>query len=144
MNRYTASNDHVQYDPLKSFRRDDVQEILPFIVETELRNYTLRQNHKLPRANHIMIKVWLEGFVTWGKGAEEYIDEERGYDIVVLEWPDIEVNSSMHWRLPISRRPQGNFSPPPEPQRIEAKTQLPTTSEIVPETKTRDMVKKKK
>ena len=62
--------------------------------------------HKLKGTYNLMLGILLEPFITWDKRLKPYCETQLGGNYLSLEWPDIEVNSKMQWKLPLSRIPQ--------------------------------------
>ncbi|KAL8696806.1 MAG: hypothetical protein Q9201_007470 [Fulgogasparrea decipioides] len=90
---------------IHTLERTDIREQIAFDVRSEVLEGTWSQSEKgrLPEAFNIDIAVSLEPFMRWGKEAHPYLMHESGDHLAVLKWPDIEVNSTMHWNLPVTR-----------------------------------------
>ncbi|KAL8716850.1 MAG: hypothetical protein Q9225_005853 [Loekoesia sp. 1 TL-2023] len=87
--------------------REDMQEDLTYDLEVLVRKESIPKAYKLPEAYNVYLIISLEPFVSWGKGAEPYIIlNGEGLRCVQLVWPDIELNPTMQWSLPISRHLQ--------------------------------------
>jgi hypothetical protein len=72
-----------------------------------------KDTHKLRQALNVQIRVSLEPFMLWGRGTDGQFPASFLAGDAVLDWPDIEVNTSRRWMLPILRRsfPQQQVDP---------------------------------
>ena len=92
--------------PTELIYREAMQEEMTVEFDGAISEKDHQLNHKLKQRVNVQFGVVLEHFMECAEGPEmKYImDPNLGIEEVVLEWLDIEVNSKMHWKLPISRK----------------------------------------
>lgn len=131
------------------FGRGDVEANLEVRYVISIAHIEVRKGLKLPATLNLTIILQLEHFMTWGEGAEPYIESHEYFaPCVMLKWPDIELNPKVQWSLPISRKPYHQLDPHVNSSRkaptqsIESKSVHLQDNVSIPDKKPRNILKR--
>ncbi|KAL8685481.1 MAG: hypothetical protein Q9218_007733 [Villophora microphyllina] len=109
----TPGLDHETFleDRILAVKRQDIREFLTGSTQITIPSIVFRPSGRLPKAVNLAIGMQLLPFMDWGQGAEPYLWTgeyfgQRDARYLHLEWPDIELNSRMQWKFPLTRIPQ--------------------------------------